>query len=132
MNKIITEKLAAYSVLTILSLVVLFHLLVVMSVIPSSIVWGGRLKDKAELFQFEMVSIGANLLMLLVVLVKARILKVALPPKLLTIALWLMFALFTLNTLGNLVSVNEWEKMIFTPLTLILALFCLRLALPAK
>ncbi|HYK57411.1 MAG TPA: hypothetical protein VEV15_13165 [Flavisolibacter sp.] len=132
MNKILTDKLAAYSLLTILSLVILFHLLVVVGVIPYNIVWGGRLKDKAELFQFEMVSIGTNLLMLLVVLVKAKILKVALHPKLLTIALWLMFALFILNTLGNLLSVNEWEKMIFTPLTLILALLCLKLALPAK
>ena len=132
MNKIITEKLAAYSVIIILSLVVLFHLLVVVGVIPYHIVWGGRLKDKAELFQFEMVSIGANLLMLLVILIKAKILKVALPPKLLTITLWLMFALFILNTLGNLLSVNEWEKILFTPLTLILALLCLRLALPGK
>lgn len=131
MNKI-TEKFATHSILTILSLVVLFHLLVLMNVIPHHIVWGGRLKDKAELVQFELISIAVNLLMLLVVLIKAKILKVALHPKLLTLALWLMFALFTLNTVGNLLAINEWEKIIFTPLTLILALLCLRLALPGK
>jgi hypothetical protein len=131
MNKI-TEKFAAHCIILILSLVVVFHLLVLMNVIPYNIVWGGRLKDRAELFQFEMISIAANLLMLLVVLVKAKILKVALHPKLLTVALWLMFALFILNTVGNLLSVNEWEKIVFTPLTLILALLCLKLALSRK
>ena len=131
MNKI-TKKFAAHSIITILSLVVLFHLLVLLAVIPYNIVWGGRLKNKAELFQFELISIGINLAMLLVVLIKARIVKVALHPKLLTLALWLMVALFTLNTLGNLLSVNAMEKIIFTPLTLILALLCLRLAWPGK
>lgn len=131
MNKI-TKKFAAHSIITILSLVVLFHLLVLLAVIPYNIVWGGRLKNKTELLQFELISIGINLAMLLVVLIKARILKIALHPKLLTLALWLMVALFTLNTLGNLLSVNAMEKIIFTPLTLILALLCLRLAWPGK
>lgn len=128
----ITAKFAAHSIITILSLVVLFHLLVVMNVIPYNLVWGGRLENKTEMLQFELVSIGVNLLMLLVVLVKAGILRVALPPKLLTLALWLMFALFVLNTAGNLLSVNQWEKILFTPLTLVLALLCLRLALPGR
>jgi hypothetical protein len=39
-----------------------------------------------------------------------------------------MFLLFLANTAGNLASKNELEKRIFTPLTLVLALFSLRVA----
>jgi hypothetical protein len=40
----------------------------------------------------------------------------------------LMFLLFLVNTAGNLASTNQLEKQLFTPLTLLLALLSLRVA----
>jgi hypothetical protein len=132
MNKLITEKLASNIVITILSLVVIFHVLVLMNIIPYAIVWGGRIKDKSQLLTFEIMSIAINLLMLAVVLMKAKVFTVVINEKLITISLWVMVALFMLNTIGNLFSINDFERFFFTPLTLLLSVFCLKLALSGK
>ncbi len=129
MDKISTPKLAAYSFIFILVLVIVFHVLVLANVIPYQIVWGGRIGNRSELILFEVASITINLLMLSVILLKVKIIKWRVPPKLVTVALWVMFAIFVLNTLGNLLSVNSFEKWVFTPMTLLLALLSLKLAL---
>ncbi|MGV3656675.1 MAG: hypothetical protein ACO1NX_01930 [Chitinophagaceae bacterium] len=129
MDKISTPKLAAYSFIFILVLVIVFHVLVLANVIPYQIVWGGRIGNRSELILFEVASITINLLMLSVILLKVKIIKWRVPPKLVTVALWVMFAIFVLNTLGNLLSINSFEKWVFTPMTLLLALLSLKLAL---
>jgi hypothetical protein len=43
-----------------------------------------------------------------------------------------MVALFSVNTAGNLFAINDWERWIFTPLTFLLAIFSLRLAIENK
>ena len=132
MNKLITEKLASNLVITILSLVVIFHVLILMNFIPYNIVWGGRIKDKSQLLRFEIISIAVNLLMLVVVLMKAKVFNVDINQKLITISLWVMAAVFMLNTIANLLSINDFERFVFTPLTMILSVFCLKLVLSRK
>ena len=44
------------------------------------------------------------------------------------VALSIGFVLFFLNTLGNLTAKNVLETYIFTPLTLLLSIFCFRIA----
>jgi hypothetical protein len=64
-----------------------------------------------------------------IILVHSRIIMLPmLSPVAEKIGLWLMFALFLLNTVGNLLSKNRYEKLIFTPITLLSAVFCLILA----
>jgi hypothetical protein len=128
-KKLITEKFALRGLLTILSLIVVFHFLVLLGIIPFEIVWGGRLKDHSQMLVYETVSITLNLVMLTIVGIKADVLKLNVNRMILNVALWFMFGLFLLNTIGNLFSINEFEKMVFTPLTLILAIFSLRAAI---
>ncbi|HEY1115294.1 MAG TPA: hypothetical protein VGE66_17100 [Chitinophagaceae bacterium] len=128
MNRLITERLALLTIATILSLIVLFHLLILTGVMPFDIVWGGRLSSREQMLRFETLSIALNLLMLAVVGARAGIIGRNIPPRLITIALWIMAVLFGLNTVGNLLSQNALERMIFTPLTLILSILCFRLA----
>lgn len=128
MQKIISERVAATGLLLILSVMVLFHVLVLTGIIPFEIVWGGRLKTQGEMLKFEAASIFINLVMLGIVSLKAGLLKAPVSPFFIRVSLWAMSALFLMNTLGNLASVNAFEKMVFTPLTLLLALFSLRLA----
>ncbi len=66
--------------------------------------------------------------MLQIVLIRAGYFKLKINPVIIKIALWIMAFLFLLNTIGNLFSENDFEKLAFTPLTLILAIFCIRLA----
>jgi hypothetical protein len=132
MNKLITEKLASNIVITVLSLVVIFHVLVLTSFIPYNIVWGERIKNKSQLLRFEIISIAVNLLMLAVVLMKAKVFDVVINQKLITISLWVMAAFFMLNAIGNLLSISDFERFVFTPLTIMLSVFCLKLAFSTK
>jgi hypothetical protein len=125
----ISERLAIYGLLISLSMIIGFHLLVATGIIPFQIVWGGRLENSSQMLSFEVVSISLNLLMIMIVAVHANFLKWKINRVVIRIGLWAMFVLFFINTIGNLFSLNELEKLIFTPVTLILALFSLRLAL---
>jgi hypothetical protein len=107
---------------TIFSLVLVFHVLVIIGIIDYSIVWGGRMKNWDEMIIFESISIFLNLFFLLIVSVNASILKIDLSKKLIKVTLWIMLILFSLNTLGNLASKSSLETQIFTPVTFILAI----------
>jgi hypothetical protein len=129
MKRLITEKFATSALLMIFMLVMLFHVLVLLGIIPFDIVWGGRLKSQEEMIPFEITSIALNSVMLGIVMMQAGLLKVNVKPIVLKVAFWCMFVLFAINTVGNIFSNNELERLIFTPLTLLLAVFSLRLAL---
>ena len=129
MKNFITERFAINGLFTLLSLVVIFHLLIMLRIIPFKIVWGGRLEDLSEMLVFETVSVIINLIMLAVVGIKAGFLRTKINRMVIKIALWIMFVLFLINTIGNFFSNNEFEKIVFTPLTIILLIFSLRLAI---
>ena len=131
MKNFISENLAIKSILIILSLVVLFHICVLVGIVPPEIVWGGRVSDRSEL-KMEIISILINLVMLQIVMVRAGYFKIKINPMIIKIALWAMAILFLLNTIGNIFSKNDFEKFAFTPLTLILAIFCIRLAISKR
>jgi len=48
----------------LLSLVIVFHILVLLQIIPYNIAWGGRLKTVQEMYVFEIVSIALNLFLI--------------------------------------------------------------------
>jgi hypothetical protein len=102
-----------------------------LGIIPFEIVWGGRLTDSAQMIQFEIVSITLNLVMLVTVAIRSEHLNVNINKKIITVALWIMVGLFLLNTIGNLLSSNALEKILFTPLTILLAILSWRLAIRA-
>jgi hypothetical protein len=113
--------------LTLLSLVMLFHLSVVTQLIPYTIVWAGKLKTVEEMWAFESVSILLNIFFMSVLLLKGNYIKSKIPIKLLNIVLWIFVAIFTLNTIGNLFAKTKFELYVFTPLTFVSALLCLRI-----
>lgn len=127
-KRLISERVAANGMLVLFSLVIVFHLLVLVGIIPSDIVWGGRLQNKQEMVVFELLSIVLNVLMLTVVTIKINLLKVTVNKTIIKGIFWMMFVLFAVNTIGNLFAMSSWETTIFTPITFLLALFSLRLA----
>ncbi len=110
-------SLAIKFMLWLLVTVVLFHLSVVLKIIPYEITWGGRLKNDTEMYVFESISILTNLLLFLVLLIKGNYLTEIVPMKIVNIILWIFFFLFGLNTIGNILAETTFEKF-FALLTL--------------
>lgn len=123
------RKIALIGSISIFSLSILFHLLVIMKVIPSTIIWGGRIENQQELLKFESISIILNVFFLLILLMINTTIKVKVKPIVFRLVLCLMSALFILNTIGNLLAKSSIETMIFTPVTILLSIFSLYLAL---
>jgi len=128
MKKLLPLQIAVYGVLGILSFIIVFHLLVIVGLIPFDIIWGGNISEKTEMYAMEAISIAVNMVMLFIVSVYSGIIKLNISHKLIIGAVWVMFVFFLLNTLGNLLAKKTIETYIFTPLTCILSIFCYRIA----
>ena len=120
---------AQFGLLILLSLLLLLHFIILLKIIPYKLIWGGRLKSNNEMYRFEIFSVLINSLFIIVILTQAGFLKINIPNKIITYALWFMTGMFILNTLGNAVSKNKIERLIFTPITILLAIFSLVLVL---
>ncbi len=120
--------IAQSGLLILLSLFLLLHIIIVLKIIPYNLVWGGRLKSDKEMYRFEIFSILVNALFIGVVFMNAGFWTIDFPEKILTYALWLMTGMFSLNTFGNAFSKNKIEKMLFTPVTILLTVFSAILA----
>jgi hypothetical protein len=123
------KEKAQVGLIIIFGLLIVFHILVLLKIIPYNIVWGGRLKTDADMYKFEFVSLLINTAFLILVLIKANHIKFQLNDTILAASFWAMASLFFLNTIGNLLSKNKLEKIIFTPLTILLTILTIVLAI---
>lgn len=122
-------RIAVNILFLILFSVLIFHVLIVIQIIPYNIVWAGKLKSVTEMYQFEMISLLINSIVILIVAQKSNYLKLNITAKLVNGMLWFFVVLFSLNTIGNLFAEQNLETIVFTPITAISALLYLRLAL---
>lgn len=99
----------------------LFHLLILIRIIPFEITWGGRLKTVEEMYVFETLSILINSFFIFVLLQKGEYIRYFMSKKLVSVVLWFFFVLFALNTVGNVFAKTNFEKL-FTILTLLCAI----------
>ena len=93
---------------TILSLI--FHLLIIIGVIPYALTWGGKLESTKEMLLFETISILINLFFIHTLLQKGSYIRSTYSKKYIRIILWVFFILFILNTAGNIQAVTTFEK----------------------
>ena len=110
-------RLAIKIMLWLFAVVTIFHLCIVVKIIPYEISWGGRLKSNSEMYIFESISILINLFLIFVLLIKGKYLTEIIPMKIVNFSLWIFFVLFGLNTIGNILAKTNFEKY-FTLLTL--------------
>lgn len=99
-------------------LVIIFHSLILVRVIPYEITWGGRLKTVEDMYVFETLSILINSFFVFVLLQKGGHIHPLLGKKTITIILWIFFAIFVLNTIGNAFAQTTFE-FFFTIFTLL-------------
>lgn len=126
-NKLFRVTGSFMSVVFVLTLI--FHVLILSSVIDYRIVWGGRLQSQAEMLVFESISIALNSVFLWITVQRLGWIRNYLPLWLMRTSLVLMSLVFALNTLGNLFAKELVERLIFTPLTLLLCVCSLVLLL---
>ncbi|WP_391559998.1 hypothetical protein [Robertmurraya sp.] len=127
MKKFISFKLASTSIITICTLALFMHILILFQVIPYHFVWGGRLNNSTDLFIFETISITVQILFLFVILVKAGYMFKGKFNRVVNMGIWAMFVLMILNTIGNLASTSFFETIIMTPITALLAILLFRI-----
>ncbi|MGI8386901.1 hypothetical protein [Robertmurraya sp. P23] len=129
MKKFISFKLASISTITICTLALFMHILILFQIIPYHFVWGGRLNSSTDLFIFETISITVQILFLFVIGVKAGYLFEGQFNRVVNMGIWVMFVLMILNTIGNLASNSFFETIIMTPITALLALLLFRIGI---
>lgn len=115
--------------LVLLVAIILFHILVLFQLVPWQIVWGGRLDNFHEMRLFEIISIMINVFIGIVIATKGGYIRGILPAKITSLSLYVFVVLFILNTLGNIFSKSLVEAIIFTPITLLSAVLCYRIAI---
>ncbi|TLF44426.1 hypothetical protein [Maribacter aurantiacus] len=100
---------------------VLFHILILLQLIPSHVVWGGKIMEPKTILILEWVALLVMLFLGSVILMKTKVIPNKWQEK--TLNRWLMVfsVYFILNTLGNLLAETIFEKS-QALLTLILAL----------
>lgn len=105
------------TLLLLSALVTVFHVLILIRLIPFEITWGGNLKTVEEMYVFETLSIAINLFFVFILLQKGEYMRYVMGRKTVNFILWIFFTLFVLNTIGNLFAETNFEKF-FTLLTL--------------
>lgn len=126
MNQI--RKFAKIVLLLFFSCSIIFHTIIISGAVPFSIVWGGRLETWEQMIVFESISILLNSIFLIVIALDSKYIKLPIPRRVVKIAIWIMAVIFSLNTIGNIFSLNSTETTVFTPVTLVIAVCCIILA----
>src|SRR4051812_22812325 len=101
MKKLISIRLASNLIITINTLAILMHVLILLRILPYDFVWGGRLKSEEEVIIFESVSIVVQILFISIIAVKAGYVFKGRFKRTVNVCLWALFGLMVLNTLGN-------------------------------
>jgi hypothetical protein len=105
--------ISKYSIKIFLGLllaVILFHICIIIKIIPYNIAWGGRLTNDSEMYVFETISILINVFLSIILLMKDNIIKYKFSNKVINVFLWTFFAIFVLNTVGNIFAKTIFEK----------------------
>jgi hypothetical protein len=130
MKKLLSVNLAGNLLLISFGLLIIFHILVLLNVVPSDIVWGGQIQGSAtNLLVLEMSALFVTFVFAIIIAAKMDYLKADKFRRAVNIGMWVIFAFLILNTVGNLASGVSFENLIFAPITLGLALCALRLAI---
>jgi hypothetical protein len=129
MKKLISMRMASHISLTINTMALLMHVLILLTILPYDFVWGGRLKRQEDAIIFEMVSILIQIVFISIIAVKSGYLLKGKFKRTSNIGIWVIFGVMILNSIGNVVSHSFLETVVMTPVTILLALLVFRLAI---
>lgn len=108
MNLIFNNAIKIF--LGLLIAIILFHLCIITKIIPYDITWGGTLTNDTEMYIFETISILINVFLSWVLLMKGNFVQHKFSNQVINTILWIFFAVFILNTIGNIFAKTLFEK----------------------
>jgi len=129
-KRLIGPKPAGIALLAAILLLALLHVLTLLKIVPSNIVWGGQIGDSSSnLIILEITALLVTVIFGLVVAAKLDYVRSGKLRNAANTGMWIVTAYFFLNTIGNLASGVSAENLIFAPFTVLLTLLSLRLAI---
>ncbi|MEJ2507626.1 MAG: hypothetical protein P8Y81_15305 [Ignavibacteriaceae bacterium] len=129
MKKYLSAKLSGKILISLLLLLLAFHILVLVKVVPNEIVWRGQIDSSSDLLLYEGLSVFITIIFIVVISLKIGLIKSVRFTKVVNITTWIIFIYFLLNIAGNLTSEIILEKIIFTPITIVMTILAFRLAI---
>ena len=117
--------IAANIATLLFGIVIILQLLLALGILPVTMFWGGTQTELTLGLRLASVA-GAIILALFAYVIRRRAGLIGRPPPstLVKILSWVITAFMVLNTLGNLASQSTAEKIVFAPLTILLAITC--------
>lgn len=129
MNKFLSVKLSGSLLLSLLIILLPFHILILAKAIPYEIVWGGQIDDPSSLLIYEGLALFITIIFILIISMKTGYILSGKFVKVVNTGVWIIFIYFLLNIAGNLTSEIAVEKSLFTVVTIIMAFLAFRLAI---
>ena len=123
-------RTAATAATILFALAVILHVLMAAGIVPITIAWGGRQEILNTGLRVASIA-SAVVLALMAVVIRRRAGLIGGYPIPLTISIlsWVTTAYVAFNTLANLTSQSKGEKILFTPITVLLFLSCLAVSI---
>ena len=121
-----TGRRAAQVATAAFGLVIVLQLLLALGVVPISMAWGGTQTTLTPALRLASLA-AAVILALFAYIIRRRagLTGAGRPGRLVAVLAWLTTAFLFLNTLGNFASSSSGEKLLFGPISLVLAVSCL-------
>lgn len=118
-------SIAANVATVLFAIVIILQLLLAAGILPVTMAWGGTQTELTPALRLASVA-AAFILALFAYVIRRRagLIGDAPPSRAIKIMSWVITAFMVLNTLGNLTSQSTAEKIVFAPITLLLAISC--------
>ena len=126
-------KTAGILLVTAFSLLAVFQFFVLAGIVPPEIVWGSHAAESpGGLLVLELVALGMICLFTVIIAVRTRLIGISRFQIVFEAGSWLVFGYLLFNTALNFASGVSAEKLIFMPVTIVLAVLAFRVAVGEK
>lgn len=106
----LTKNICRKILISLITLLIIMHLGVILAIIPTNIVWGGKILSHDKIVLFEIISIIILVVLILTLMMDGKYFKPLISEKSIRIILWIFFTFFLLNTFGNIFAKSSLEK----------------------
>ncbi len=118
-------SISAYTAAVLFGLSIILQFLLAAGVLPVTMAWGGRQSVLTTSLRFASLAAAVVLgFFAYVILHRAGIVGSDTLPAIIKVLSWVITAFLAFNTAGNFASKSKGEKLLFTPITLLLTVAC--------
>ena len=125
----VRARFAGLTLIVLFCLLAVLHVLVMAGLVPGEIVWGGRAAASGNVMVMEAAALLVTLLFVAIVALRLRALASPGLRVSVRVAMWVVVAYLALNLVANLASSVGTESLVFAPLTLVMLLLAVRVAI---